>query len=143
MTRLKWDEYFLGIAEKVSEMGTCGRKKVGAVIINSQTKEIISTGFNGAAKGLEHCTDMHENICLGGCLNDEKRCVKSIHAEHNAILFAKQDLSNAIMYSTDEPCENCTKYMVQSGIKKVVFKNSYPNKYNHYFNKGIEWVHYN
>lgn len=142
MDRPKWDTYFLGIAEKVAEMGTCGRKKAGAVLVNSKTKEIISTGFNGAAKGLEHCTDMYKHLCEGGCLNDEKRCVKSIHAEHNAILFAKQDLSDAIMYCTDEPCENCTKYMVQSGIKKVVFKNAYSNKYNQYFNQTIEWVHF-
>jgi len=137
--RPSWDAYFMGLAEKAAEMGTCGRKKVGAVIVDPVTKAVVSTGFNGAPRGLEHCTDMNKNICDGGCLNDEKRCVKSIHAEHNAILFANQDLKGCVIYCTDEPCENCTKYIVQTGISKVVYKNAYFNKYNEYFRGNIIW----
>lgn len=142
MNRPSWDEHFLGIAEKVAEMGTCGRKKVGAVLVNSKN-EIISTGFNGSPRGLDHCTNKDIHICRGGCLNGENRCVRAVHAELNAILVAKDDLTDATMYCTDEPCENCTKYIVQKGIRKVVFKNEYPNKYNQYFNQNLIWVHYN
>lgn len=137
--RPSWDSYYMGLAEQAAIMGTCGRKQVGAIIVNPNTKAVVSTGFNGAPSGLEHCTDMNKSICDGGCLNDEKRCIKSIHAEHNAILNAKQDVTGFIMYCTDEPCENCTKYMVQAGISKVVFKNSYYNKYNQYFKGDIVW----
>lgn len=137
--RKSWDEYFLSLCKEVSTMGTCGRKQAGAIIVNPETKEIIATGFNGSARGLEHCTDHIKHICEGGCLNDEERCVRSIHAELNAILQAKQKMNGFTMYCTDEPCENCTKFMVQEGIKRVVFLKPYENKYNQFFNEGLKW----
>ncbi|SDI15363.1 dCMP deaminase [Alteribacillus persepolensis] len=137
--RKTWDDYFLGLCEKVAEMGTCGRKQAGAIIVNPNTREIVATGFNGSPRGQEHCTEKMLHICSGGCLNDENRCVRSIHAEHNAILQAKQDINGFTLYCTDEPCENCTKYMVQTGIKRVVFSRPYGNKYNQFFNYSLDW----
>jgi dCMP deaminase len=141
--RPSWDAYFISLADQAAVMSTCGKKKVGAVLVDPKTKAVISTGFNGAPRGLDHCTDKTKHICEGGCLNNDGRCLRAIHAEHNAILNAKRDVTGAIMYCTDEPCENCTKYMVQVGVSKVVFKNKYKNGYNNFFNENIEWEHFN
>jgi dCMP deaminase len=140
--RPEWDDYFIGLAEQAAIMSTCGKKKVGAVLVNPKTKQVVSTGFNGSPRGMEHCTDMTKHICEGGCLNDEKRCLRAIHAEHNAILSAKQDVSGMTMYCTDQPCENCTKYMIQAGITKCVYLNAYENRYHKFFADGIAWVHH-
>jgi dCMP deaminase len=140
--RPEWDDYFIGLAEQAAVMSTCGKKKVGAVLVNPKTKQVVSTGFNGSPRGLEHCTDKTKHICEGGCLNDENRCLRAIHAEHNAILSAKQDVSGMTMYCTDQPCENCTKYMIQAGITKCVYLNAYENRYHKFFADGIGWVHH-
>jgi dCMP deaminase len=134
--RKSWDEYFLEVAEVVSTRSTCNRLKVGCVIVKDN--RIVSTGYNGSVHGLPHCHDV-------GCLtNEQGRCIRTIHAEENAILHARRDeLIGATAYVTHEPCENCTKRLVQAGIKRVVFLNPYKNKYNKEFNNGIEWVNYN
>lgn len=133
MTRPTWDEYFMNQAFAAAERGTCPRLKVGTVIVKD--KRIISTGYNGSIRGHDHCIDK-------GCiLNEEGRCIRTLHSEENAILFADRHLlEGAILYCTHEPCERCTKMIAQVGIRKVVFFHPYRNKYNHYFNQDIEWV---
>lgn len=139
--RKSWDQYFIEIAEKTAERATCERLKVGAVIVKDN--RIISTGYNGSIHGHPHCTDKTKHICEGGCLNDEGRCVRTLHAEENAILHARRDdLKGATCYVTHEPCEKCTKMLAQVGVRRVVFLHPYPNKYNQYFNQDMEWVHY-
>lgn len=137
MTRPDWDEYFLNLADMVSNRSTCLRLKVGCVIV-AEDNRVLATGYNGSPKGLSHCLD-------DGCLmNEENRCVRTIHAEVNAILTVDSlARKNAILYCTHEPCENCTKIIIQSGIKKVVFRNHYTkiNPNTRYFNKFIDWVH--
>jgi dCMP deaminase len=137
-TRPNWDEYFLDIAEKVSSRSTCLRLKVGSVLV-AEDNRILATGYNGSPKGTPHCID-------AGCLkNEEGRCIRTIHSEINAILSVDMHVrKNSILYCTHEPCENCTKSIIQAGIKKVVFKNAYPNpnSANHYFSPYLEWVHY-
>lgn len=132
MTRPSWDEHFLRRAELNSEMATCQRLKVGAVVVKD--KKVIGDGFNGAPKGHPHCTDV-------GCLkNAEGRCIRANHAEWNAIFQSdRQLLEGATIYCTHEPCENCTKAIVQVGITRVVFRNAYKNEYNQYFNQNIQW----
>jgi dCMP deaminase len=133
LQRKDWDSYFLDIAEQVATRSTCNRLQVGCVIVND--KRIVSTGYNGSIHGHEHCTD------VGCLLNEQGRCIRTIHAEVNAILHARRDeLQGATAYVTHSPCENCTKLLAQAGIKRVVFKNPYSNKYNHYFVKDMEWI---
>jgi len=134
LTRPSWDEHFLRRAELNSEMATCERLKVGAVVVKD--KKVIGDGFNGSPKGQPHCTDV-------GCLkNEEGRCIRTLHAEYNAILQSDRHLlKGATIYCTHEPCENCTKNIVQAGIARVVFRNAYTNKYNSYFNKSVQWEH--
>jgi dCMP deaminase len=129
--RKDWDSYFIAIAELTAERATCNKLKVGSVI--TRNNKIVSTGYNGSIHGHPHCTD-------AGCLlNDQGRCVRTVHAEANSILHADRDkLFGATIYVTHEPCENCMKMINQSGIKRVVFKEAYNNKYNKHFIHGME-----
>jgi dCMP deaminase len=132
--RQGFDEYFMDIAEIVSSRATCNRLHVGCVIVKN--KRIVSTGYNGSPSGESHCDE------IGDLYNDQNRCVRTIHSEQNAILFAnRHDLQGATAYVTHQPCENCAKLLVQSGIKRVVFKNKYTNTYSDYFLNMIEVVH--
>lgn len=131
--RISWDEYFMGLAERASERSTCDRAHVGCVIVKD--KIIVSTGYNGSVHGLDHCDH------VGHLLNDEGRCIRTIHAEQNALAHAERSLlSGSTAYVTHEPCETCTKLLAQQGVERIVFRNSYPNKYNQHFNKNMQWV---
>lgn len=133
-TRPSWEEYFIDIAEKVSTRSTCTRLKVGCVLV-AEDNRILATGYNGSPKGMPHCID-------DGCLkNDQGRCIRTVHAEINAILSVDpESRKNSTLYCTHEPCEHCTKSIIQAGIKKVVYKHSYPNDVNSYFSKYIAWI---
>lgn len=136
-SRPSWNEYFMKLAEVAAEMGTCDRLKVGCVIVKD--KRVISTGFNGSVSGQPHCDD------VGHLYNEQGRCIRTVHSEQNAILqCAKNGIATdgAVAYVTHEPCEYCTKTLIQAGIKKVYFLHPYKNKYNKNFNSGIEWVHF-
>ena len=78
-TRVSWEKYFMNIAQEVSSRSTCDRKHVGAVIVRGKT--ILSTGYNGSIKGLDHCDDVGHEMH-----NDH--CIRTIHAEANAIVQA-------------------------------------------------------
>lgn len=135
MTRKSWDDYFLDIAEQVATRSTCPRLHVGCVIVKD--KHIVATGYNGSIHGHDHCDDV-------GCLIDDStgRCLRTVHAESNACLHADRDsLKGATAYVTHEPCENCAKTLAQSGIKRIVYRDAYPNKWNGHFLKDIEVVH--
>jgi dCMP deaminase len=134
MKRKSWDHYFLDIANEVGTRSTCPRLHVGCVIVKD--KHIVSTGYNGSIHGHDHCEDV-------GCLiNDQGRCIRTLHAELNAVLHADRSLlKGATAFITHEPCENCAKTMAQSGIIKIVFRESYPNKWNETFLRDIEVVH--
>ena len=132
--RIGWDDYFLNIAEEVKTRSTCTRLHVGCVIINN--KRIVSTGFNGSISGHAHCED------VGCLLNDEGRCIRTLHAEENAILEGERHLlKGATAYITHEPCEKCAKSLAQAGIKRIVFRHAYPNKWNEHFLQNITVCH--
>ena len=110
------DLRYLEMAEVWAKNSYCIRKKVGAILVKD--KMIISDGYNGTPSGFE-------NIC-----EDEEKNTKSyvLHAEANAITkVAKSNNSslNSTLYVTTSPCLECSKLIIQSGIKKVVFKEKY------------------
>jgi len=120
--RPSWDEYFLNIAEVVSTRSTCPRRAVGAVLVRS--RQILSTGYNGAPRGMAHCTEK-------GCLMRDGHCVRASHAEMNAIAQAALHgvrVEKATLYCTDKPCLICTKILINSGIKKIVYVRDYPDE---------------
>lgn len=110
------DEYLMGIAFAASARSTCPRASVGAVI--AKKGKILSTGYNGSISGLPHCIDC-------GCIMDNGSCIRTIHAEANAILQAAEDLNGCTIYCTHKPCLNCTKLILQAGIIRIVYKNFY------------------
>lgn len=120
MVRQNWAEYFLEIAQTVAKRSTCEKANVGAVIV-SENKTILSTGYNGSLSGELHC------ISYGCELDIDNKCIRTIHAEQNAIAHAAKNgvkLEGARVYVTREPCIRCFKLMVQSGIKEIYFPHS-------------------
>lgn len=133
--RKSWDEYFMAIADVTAERATCERLQVGAVIVKDNT--IVSTGYNGSIHGHAHCTE------IGCLLNEQGRCIRTIHAEMNAILHARrEELEGATIYVTHEPCETCSKHIAQAGIKKVIYRHAYTNRFNSIFLDGVEVIHF-
>ena len=117
--RASWDEYFLGLADKVSERATCDRAHVGAIIVKDN--QIIATGYNGSPPKQPHCDDVG-HIMRGG------HCIATIHAELNALLQAAKhghSVDGATIYVTHYPCFECSKALVTAGIKKVVYASEY------------------
>ncbi|MCK4938466.1 MAG: cytidine/deoxycytidylate deaminase family protein [Methanosarcinales archaeon] len=138
------DEYFMEIAQVVAKRSTCLRNQVGAVIVLD--KRILSTGYNGAPRNLQHCLDIgcirqQQNIASG----TRHELCRAVHAEQNAIIQSALhgvSIENATLYCTHQPCILCAKMIINSKIKKVVFSNNYPDDVAiRFFNKaGVEIV---
>lgn len=117
--RPDWDSYFIKIANAVSERSTCDRAQVGCVLVIE--KRILTTGFNGSPTGQPHCDEV-------GHLMVEGHCVRTIHAETNAIIQAALhgvSTKGATCYVTHFPCMNCAKVLVNAGITRLVYNVSY------------------
>lgn len=117
--RPSWDDYFLKLAMLVSERSTCPRMHCGCVLVRD--KRILSTGYNGSIPGGEHCED-------AGCLVVDNHCVRTIHAEMNAILQCSSHgipTAGATAYVTNMPCTNCAKALIAAGIREIVIFSDY------------------
>lgn len=120
MARKSWDEYFMDVAEVVSTRATCDRKRVGAVIV-SDTRRILSTGYNGSIAGAPHCDEIGHEMRDG-------HCVRTIHAEVNAIDQAARHgirLEGATVYINTFPCWRCFQQIANVGIRRVVYADAY------------------
>jgi dCMP deaminase len=132
--QLKYDRAYLRMAVEWAKLSHCERKKVGALIVKDHM--IISDGYNGTPSGYHNC-----------CENEKGETQWYVlHAEANAILkVAKstQSAKNATLYITLSPCKECSKLIIQSGIKRVVFKQKYKDTSGIDFLKeyGIEVNH--
>jgi len=136
MPRPTWDEYFMNIAKQAATRSTCDRKSVGALIVKNN--QILATGYNGSLKGSKHCDEI-------GHLMEGSHCVRTVHAEANAIVQAAYhgiSINGSTLYSTASPCFNCFKLMVNSGIKRIIFGEFYRDEKIFEFAKeiGIELV---
>jgi len=117
--RPPWDVYFLKLAMLVSERATCPRMHCGCVLVKD--KRILSTGYNGSIPGDIHCED-------DGCMIVDNHCVRTIHAEMNAIIQCSIHGTNAegaTAYITNMPCTNCSKALIAAGIKEIVIFSDY------------------
>jgi dCMP deaminase len=125
--RQPWDEYFMNIAVQVATRATCDRKHVGALIVVNKT--IVSTGYNGAPRGLPHCDDVgHELKDMGG----RQSCVRTVHGEANALTQAARTgacVEGGTLYTTASPCYDCLKLIINSGIVRIVCKEFYASRY--------------
>lgn len=123
MTRPSWDLYFLRLAYVTAERASCTRKKVGALIVRDADKRIISGGYNGAPRGMPDCFEV-------GCdlrdIDGKQSCVRTIHAESNALdLAGSVILTPHTIYTTVIPCRNCALRIIQAGIKRCVYHEYY------------------
>lgn len=113
----KLDKTFINIAKEVGTLSHCTRSKVGAVLVKAGN--VISFGYNGTPAGMDNCCE-ENNVT-----KDEV-----IHAEMNAILKAAKSgnaVEGSTLYLTLSPCKECSKLILQSGVKKVVYLNRYRN----------------
>lgn len=137
-TRASWDQYFMAVAREVATRSTCDRKHVGAVIVRD--KMILTTGYNGSIRSLAHCDE-------AGHLMEDGHCVRTVHAEANAIVQAARNgvmLDQAHIYVTASPCFGCFKLIANSGIRKIVFGEFYRDNRIYEFSRamGIDLVHH-
>tara|TARA_R110001592_G_scaffold157301_1_gene388125 strand:+ start:1348 stop:1785 length:438 start_codon:yes stop_codon:yes gene_type:complete len=123
--QLRYDQAYLKMALEWAKLSHCTRKKVGALIVKDRM--IVSDGYNGTPTGFNNC-----------CENDlGKTHWYVLHAEANAILkVAKSthEINGATLYITLSPCKECSKLIVQSGIKRVVYCMGYKD------NSGLSFL---
>lgn len=121
----KYDIAYLKMAKEWASLSHCKRKQVGALIVKD--KMIISDGYNGTPTGFDNCCEDEEGNTKWHVL----------HAEANAILkvaSSTQGCMGATLYITLSPCKECSKLIHQSGIKRLVFSNSYKD------NSGLDFL---
>lgn len=115
--RKAWDEYFMDIAFRVAERSTCPRRQVGAVVVSD--RRLKGAGYNGSPRRMPHCSE-------AGCLIEGGHCVRTIHAEINALLeCGPGERDGATLYVTDYPCSECAKVILNSGVTRVVYARPY------------------
>lgn len=115
LKKKKLDKVYLNIAKEISSLSYCKRSKVGAVIVKDDN--IISFGYNGTPAGIDNC-----------CEREDVTVAEVIHAEMNAILKAAKSgysVDNSTLYLTLSPCVDCAKLILQSGIKRVLYLETY------------------
>ena len=140
--RTKKEEYFLDLALRCANQGTCLRRNFGAVIVD-KFNTIVATGYSGSPAGTSHCKSCwreDNNIPSG---SNYEKC-RSVHAEQNALLQAGKSARDCDMYIAGfdvktgdvvigKPCYICTKLIVNAGIKKVmIYDPTVPSKYVEY-----------
>jgi dCMP deaminase len=137
MARIDKVNYYLDIAQTVAERSTCLRKKYGAIIVKDDS--IISTGYNGAPRGRQNCSDL--NFCMREKLQiprgERYEMCRAVHAEANAIIAASRDqmLGSTLYQSCVDPkdgelvagtcsCMMCKRMIINAGITKVVYRDT-------------------
>lgn len=131
----KWDKRFMDLAFTVGEWSSCYKqdRHVGAIIVKD--KRIVTTGYNGAPSGVSSCVDRDECIrqTMGIKSGTCHEICYAVHAEQNAIIQAAKlgvSVEGATLYCTHQPCVICAKMIINSGIKKVVYKLGYPDEFS-------------
>jgi dCMP deaminase len=127
--RPSYDEYFMEMAHVVAKRSTCLRRKVGAILVKD--KHILSTGYNGAPKGLTHCEELGcQREQMGIPPGERHEICRGLHAEQNAIIQAAVfgiSIKDSVLYCTNTPCVVCAKMLINAGIKEIVFSGDYPD----------------
>lgn len=122
----------MDITRRVATRTTCLRRSVGAIIVRD--KRILTTGYNGAPRGLAHCGEV-------GCLRERMGIpsgqrldlCRALHAEQNAIIQAAlygTPIEGSSLYCTTQPCVTCAKMIINAGILRVIYENPYPDDFS-------------
>ena len=126
--RPTWDEYFLEVMHSLAKRATCDRGRTACIIVKD--KQIIVSGYVGSPPGMPHCDEVGH--LMKKVLNDDgsitEHCVRTIHAEQNAICQAAKrgvSIEGATIYCKLAPCRTCAMLLVASGIKRLVAEYKY------------------
>lgn len=125
----KWDMRMLRLCFHIAEWSKDPSTKVGCIIVKGRNK-VVSMGYNGPPAGVNDQFD-----------NREQKLLRTLHAEDNAILSAKEPLDGYTAYVTHPPCSNCAARLIQSGIVRVVFPKPDPafiERWGASYNESIE-----
>lgn len=138
MERAGWGRYFLQMAEFVSTRSTCPTKQVGAVLVDPESKSVLSMGYNGSPRGTTHCG----SECSDRKHGENTDVCRAVHAESNAIYNAAHNgirLKGSDIYCTLSPCINCARAIIQVGVERVVFshESAYPEALRELEEAGI------
>lgn len=117
--RIPWDQYFMAQSLLLSTRSTCTRLAVGATVVRD--RRVISGGYNGSVSGDVHCSDV-------GCYVVDNHCIRTVHAEVNALLQCAKfgaPTDGADIYVSHFPCLQCTKTIIQAGIKNLYYLHDY------------------
>jgi len=131
------DRSFINIAKEIALASKCISKKVGAVIVKEG--RILSTGYNGTPSGYINCANYWNNEYTKN--HHEWSKTYEIHAEMNAIIWAARKgiaIEGGTIYVTLEPCSECSKNLIASGIKRIVFETPYEHTNSDIISKFLE-----
>ena len=121
------DGYYLGKCLELTTQSTCLRTKIGCLIVKDG--QIISTGYNGAPDNLESCVARHQCPKADSGLEweDGNAVCRGVHAEIRATVRANKDLEGATVYTSKQPCAECTKILIQAGVSRVLWAADWGN----------------
>lgn len=118
--RPTWNEFWFTIALFYSTRGTCDRLKAACLLVDRDNR-LVGAGYNGSLPGDPHCDEIGHLVVDGHCL-------RTLHAEVNAILHSTGDLTGATAYVLGTPCIDCVKKLLSKKIKKILFTRDYDNR---------------
>jgi len=144
MTRSSIDAWALSLAVVTAKRGTCLRRQVGCVLLDAR-RRVLATGHNGVARGLPHCNEaifgeevptsgpygvrpvLHPHACAGAKLKSGMGLdtCEAVHAEVNACLQCGDVMAIESCYVTVSPCVSCTKLLMNTGCRRIVFRTPY------------------
>ncbi len=131
----KWDKRFMEMSRLISAWASCYQenRKIGCVIVKN--KRIMTTGYNGAPAGIKTCVERGECLRqkLGIPSGTRAELCYAVHAEQNAIIQAARlgsSIDGATLYCTHQPCVLCAKMIVNAGIRRVVYREGYPDEFS-------------
>jgi dCMP deaminase len=149
------DQWAMDVAKLTASRSTCCRRNVGCVILNARG-HVLATGYNGVAAGLPHCNEPQVNpaMMFGGDPTYPNACsgaaapsgtnldgCEAIHAEQNALLQCKSIYEIDTIYVTASPCVTCTKLLLNTSCRRVVYLEEYPHSQakDMWIKAGREW----
>ena len=147
MTRPTRDEWALQLALVTARRSTCLRRAVGCVLLDARGR-VLATGYNGVAAGLPHCNEAeitriwddylnklpgvttYPHACPGAALPPGQggSACDAVHAEQNAVAFCRDVSAIETCYVTCSPCNSCVKLLLNTGCKRVIFVEDYPDE---------------
>ncbi len=124
LTRPDWTTWFMRLAFVTAQRASCRRKRVGTLIVDEDHR-IVAGGYNGAPRGQPDCLTVGCDVRV---VDGRESCVRTLHAESNAIDYAGRNARDCTLFTTVIPCRPCAQRIVQAGISRVVFWELYESQ---------------